>query len=329
MKRVFKALLVLVIFSCNVFADELSNISIIERDLFGVEYNDEDSLKRLNRIEEHLFGEKKSGTVSKRLDYISEVSGISFVPQKTDEEKRIAAADYEKEDTSVNYPVIDLMENKVFNKNYHGENVYKRLARLEEKTFGKASQGDLSERTDKLKAQLLAIKQDDRIVYDDNNRSSSSPKRTAEMFRNTSRYNNSAIYDPNSGMNGANSGKYNYQSQQEFYPQNSYSGGYGYPTGAAASAYGSDFSYALSAAENFILGKSYDNRSEEERLEKLENKIFKKTFNGDKISRLERVVSAASAQKSGNMYKENKWERYLSTGIQVGSILLMVLAMIL
>ncbi len=349
MKKFVKAFSVLVIVLCSfssVTADELTNLSIIEKDLFGVEYKNEDGAKRLTRIEKHLFGETKSGTSAKRIQDIADASGISFMPKKTAEEKRIAAADFEKEDTSVNYPVIDLMENKVFNKNFHGENVYKRVARLEQKAFGKSSEGELSTRTDKLKAAILAVKQDDVIAYDnsENNRitPNSNQRKTAEMFRNSSR-NGNAFYNQNpnvTGMYGANSAMGNYDL---FGNQTSSSNGglqnsrnSGYPTGAAAnyqsqydSEYSSDFAQALSAAENFILGKSNDNYSVSERLNKLENKVFKKTFNGDKITRLERVVSAASAKKNGGVFNENKWERYLATGIQVGSILLMILAMIL
>lgn len=78
-----------------------------------------------------------------------------------------------------------------------------------------------------------------------------------------------------------------------------------------------------------ILGKTNKNESEQVRLSKLEKKIFKKTYNGDSLSRLDRIVSAAHAQKTGKIYNENKWDKYISTGIQVGTIVLMILAMIL
>ena len=346
MKKIVRAFSVLVVVLCSfssVMADELTNLSIIEKDLFGVEYKNEDGTKRLNRIEKHIFGGTKTGPSAKRIQDIADASGISFMPKKTAEEKRIAAADFEKEDTSVNYPVIDLMENKVFNKNFNGENVYKRVARLEQKAFGKSSEGELSTRTDKLKAAILAVKQDD-VINSENSRiaTNSNQIKTAEMFRNTSK-NGNAFYNQNpTGMYGANSSameNYDLFGNQKLMNdagnyQNSRNGGY--PTGAAANStmpydaeYSSDFAQALSAAENFILGKSNDNYSVGERLNKLENKVFKKTFNGDKVTRLERVVSAASAKKNGGVFNENKWERYLATGIQVGSILLMILAMIL
>lgn len=309
MKKLLAVCFILGVFSCEVFADDMKNISTVEKDLFGVEYVDENITQRLNRVENHLYGKTNSGTPTQRLNKIAETSGISFAPKKTAEEKRIAQADVEKEDNSVSYPVIDIMEEKTFNKTFQGENVYKRVARLEEKAFGKSSEGELSERTDRLKAKLLAVKQD-KITYGNNYQPTSIPKQKS----------------------------YQYQTKQPVY---NYSGGLppfsGYPTGAAANANSSnsytysesDFEYALSAAENMIFGKPSNLTSTTDRLNKLEQKIFKKTFSGDKIARLERVVSAASAKNANNMYKENKWDRYLTTGVQVGSILLMILAMIL
>lgn len=309
MKKLLAVCFILGVFSYEVFADDMKNISTVEKDLFGVEYVDENITQRLNRVENHLYGKTNSGTPTQRLNKIAETSGISFAPKKTAEEKRIAQADVEKEDNSVSYPVIDIMEEKTFNKTFQGENVYKRVARLEENAFGKSSEGELSERTDRLKAKLLAVKQD-KITYGNNYQPTSIPKQKS----------------------------YQYQTKQPVY---NYSGGLppfsGYPTGAAANTNSSnsytysesDFEYALSAAENMIFGKPSNLTSTTDRLNKLEQKIFKKTFSGDKIARLERVVSAASAKNANNMYKENKWDRYLTTGVQVGSILLMILAMIL
>ena len=109
------------------------------------------------------------------------------------------------------------------------------------------------------------------------------------------------------------------------------------PTGYAAplnssynNSYGNnDFEFALSAAENMILGKTNNNITAAERLEKLEKKIFKKTYSGDHLARLDRIVTAAQAQQTGKIYKDNKWDKYISTGIQVGTIILMILAMVL
>lgn len=300
MKEKLMLLMATVILSCPSFASEITDVSIIEKDLFGIEYKDENISKRLSRIEENIFGEIKTGTNAIRIKNITEASGISLTPKQTAEEKRIIAADYQKEDNSVTYPIIDMMENEVFNKNFHGENVYKRVARLEEKTFGKAFEGDLSTRTDKLKASILAVKPNT-LAYED----------SYNYENDYSHYNNDSLFSKTN--------------TEPLFSRN-------YTTGGAANLYQenqNDFEYALTSAENMILGKTNKNNTNSERLNKLEKKVFKKTFSGDKITRLERVVSAAQAQKTGHIYKESKMDKYLSTGIQVGSILLMILAMIL
>lgn len=317
MKKILTVCVALTMLSCSAFSAEINDVSIIEKEVFGIEYNDNKMSDRLERLEKHLFGEVKKGADADRIKNLSEVSGISLLPKPTKEQQRIAEADSEPEDTTVSYPVIDMLEQSAFQKNFQGENVYKRIERLEKKAFGKTFDGDLSERTDKLKASLLALKPE-KITYDQN-------------------------YCPNN---------YNSYSKKTYFPQDDEDDKYSFSvpmlskksqnsfaTGMAAplnqsyyNTYGnqpSDFEFALSAAESMILGKTNKQETPHERLSKLEKKIFKKTYSGDHLSRLDRIVSAAHAQKTGQVYKENKWDRYISTGIQVGTIVLMILAMIL
>lgn len=284
---------------CCAFADELTDVGIIENELFGAEYKTEIITKRLERIEKFMFGDIQKGTTTQRISKIADTSGISFTPKKTAEQKRIAAADFMPEEKDVTYPVIDMLESKTFSKTYQGENVYKRLERLEQKAFGKTSEGDLSTRTDKLKAALLAVKPD-RITYDDTykpNTVNSHQNFENDFYGDTSNY-------------------YSYRNENK-----------GYTTGGAANI---DTDYGLSALENFVFGDTYAHLSSNDRLSKLERKLLNKTFDSDDInSRMERIAAVASAKGTSSQYNENKWAKYVSTGIQVGSILLMILAMIL
>lgn len=282
MKKICVLLCVCSMFFCCASANELSDVSVIENQLFGAEYNDETLNKRLDRIDNYLFGSIQKGTSSVRIKKIGESAGISFLPKQTSEQKKIAAADFMPEDKDVSYPVIDMLEEHSFKKTYQGENVYKRLDRLEQKAFGKVNDGDLSSRTDKLKAALLAVKPN-KITYNDDK-----------------------VY--------------------EIQPYLQYEEK-GCPTGAAANT---DLNYGLSALENFVFGDTYAHLSSDDRLSKLERKLLKKTFDNDDInSRMERIATVASAKGSSGQYNENKWAKYLSTGVQVGSIILMILAMIL
>lgn len=286
-------------FCCGAFASELTDISVIENELFGVEYKNEAVTKRLDRIDNYLFGNIQKGTSSERINKIADTAGISFAPKQTAEQKRIAAADFMPEEKDVTYPVIDMLEAKTFNKTYQGENVYKRLERLEQKAFGKTYEGDLSSRTDKLKAALLTVKPD-KITYDD---------MYIPSTVNTTGHSLNNFYNDN-----ANSYTYSYEDK-------------GYSTGGAADV---DMNYGLSALESFVFGDTYAHLSSDDRLSKLERKLLKKTFdNDDRASRMERIAAVASAKGSSGEYSENKWAKYVSTGVQVGSILLMILAMIL
>ena len=297
MKKFCVLLCVCSILVCSAAANELSDVSVIEKQLFGVEYKEETLVKRLDRIDNYLFGAVQGGKSAERINKISESAGISFLPEQTPEQKKVAAADFMPEDKDVTYPVIDMLEQRTFNKVYQGENVYKRLERLEQKAFGKAGDGDLSSRTDKLKAELLAVKPN-KITYDD--------KYIPQKVKSENYENYNDMYDiqPNT-----------------YYEEK------GFPTGAAANA---DVNYGLSALENFVFGDTYAHLSCNDRLSKLERKLLKKTFDNDDInSRMERIATVASAKGSSGQYNENKWAKYLSTGVQVGSIILMILAMIL
>lgn len=86
----------------------------------------------------------------------------------------------------------------------------------------------------------------------------------------------------------------------------------------------------LSTLEKNFLGKTYDNENYSKRLSRIENKIFSRTFdNENDETRLERISAIEKAQKTNKEYKVNKFAKFASTGIQIGGILLLLLAMIL
>jgi hypothetical protein len=301
-KIVIVTAIVMIMSQCS-YATENTDIESIEKDLFGVEYKDEQIPARLGRIEKFVFGGEKKGTNQERIKRITDATGLNLEKKKTEEEKKIAEANLIKEDKSVSYPIIDLMEERVFKKNYQGENVYKRVERLEEKTYGKISKGELSERTDKLKASILALNAKQEKIATRNAEKASIPFNRSQNY---AKYTNE---ETNFSFGGKES--------------------ISRTTGGAANIQ-EDFRYALASAETMILGRTNLSDTDEERLEKLERKVFNKSYTGgDNLTRLDRVVSAAHAQKTGKTYSESKMDRYISTGLQAGMIILMILAMIL
>lgn len=86
----------------------------------------------------------------------------------------------------------------------------------------------------------------------------------------------------------------------------------------------------LSAMENAVLNRSFPNDSTDTRLSRLESRMFGTIFGDDEQeARMQRLASAYKAQKTATRYDSNKFSQNMATAMQIGTILLMVLACIL
>ncbi len=108
----------------------LAEVERVERTLYKENYNRDDIFKRLNRIEQSIYGQSSIGNLNKRVVRIK-----SYLYSK---------GDYPHE------ALIKLMENKFFNTEYNTESMQIRLARLEETVFGRSFTGTLDERFKRL-----------------------------------------------------------------------------------------------------------------------------------------------------------------------------------
>ena len=96
------------------------------------------------------------------------------------------------------------------------------------------------------------------------------------------------------------------------------------------SRFESDIHIQLAGLETALFNKTYSHDPIGLRLNRLERKIFQRDFSSDDESlRLQRLQAAANAQQTAKLYEANKIQKYASTGIQLGSIILMILALIL
>ena len=94
--------------------------------------------------------------------------------------------------------------------------------------------------------------------------------------------------------------------------------------------YESDIYIQLSGLENSLFSKTYSQDPIGLRLNRLERKIFQRDFSSDdEFLRLQRLQAAACAQQTAKLYEANKIQKYASTGMQIGSIILLILALIL
>ena len=92
----------------------------------------------------------------------------------------------------------------------------------------------------------------------------------------------------------------------------------------------SDIYIQLAGLESTIFMKTYSQDPVGLRLNRLERKIFQRDFSSDDdYLRIQRLQAAASAQQTAKLYEANKIQKLTSTGMQLGSILLMILALIL
>ena len=86
----------------------------------------------------------------------------------------------------------------------------------------------------------------------------------------------------------------------------------------------------LAGLETTLFSKTYSQDPVGLRLNRLERKIFQRDFSSDdEYLRLQRLQAAASAKQTAKLYEANKIQKYTSTGLQLGSIILMILALIL
>ena len=113
----------------------------------------------------------------------------------------------------------------------------------------------------------------------------------------------------NRGRNGGNQG-YSYD----------YNYGYG----------GSDASLQIAGLENSLFGQTYSYDPMAVRLNRLERRIFQRDFaSDDGYSRIERLHAASKAKKTAKYYDNNKFQKFAATGMQLGTFVLMILALLL
>lgn len=149
-----------------------SNITEVETSVFGYDYKNESDIKRIERLERYLYGTKKNGDIDKRLNDIK--TDIGFTSKNKQKNKLPTSSDKKlsenlnqslnnelmglKENSTVDYPIVDSMEKEVFKTTFKNEDIYKRLDRLEEKVFNSKSTASLNERVNKLASAISPMK---------------------------------------------------------------------------------------------------------------------------------------------------------------------------
>ena len=137
-------------------AKQESLISKIENEIYGFDYNNDSSQNRVARLEKTIYGKSFTGDINKRVhklsaDISADVIGLEIPPtEDTFKEDETVA------DSSVNYPIVDEIEQKIFNQTYKNRDFHSRIVAIERKLFGKIYDvDDYSTRMDRIKISTM------------------------------------------------------------------------------------------------------------------------------------------------------------------------------
>lgn len=287
-------------------------ISKMENSLFGVEYSTQADGARLDRIEKSVYGSVSSESTQNRVnklkeDLAADLMGSEIAPKEDtfmEDDARVAsggAAAIPKADSSVNYPVVNDLEQHVFKKDYKAQDIITRLNNLEKKTFSQTYNDDLNSRVDRLKTAILPQRNLDDDIQD---RIAQADEFYSENLPSQPNY-----YDSSS------------MPQRPTYERRSLFGG---------GDSGRDITVSLGALEKSILKRTYPDDLADNRISRLEGKMFNTRFSeDDSQTRIDRLSSANRAQKTASKYDSNKITQHLGTAVQIGAMILMVLACVL
>ncbi len=304
MRKLIVIILLVLCFICRVSAMEKSTdtLSKLEESVLGTTYSNQKVETRLNRLEEQVYGSKKTGKSQERLkklakDLNADMFGQEIIPS----EDTLGLEDEYTADNSVDYPIVDEVEKRLKIASKSNQSLHSRLVAIEKQLFHNVyDTDDFYTRVERIKGEVyknnpstLAQNYDD---YDDD---LSIPEYSA--------------IDPWQQWNDRWMGKWSgdnleTQSTPPNYNDNS----------------------RISKLEKKLFRKTYSDENNNDRLARLENEVFDTDFYYDKESeRLDRLEGAIKGQKTAGNYDTNKFQQGLNTALQIGAMILMVLACIL
>ena len=316
-KKLLLSVFAVFVFSSNSFAADYvtTKLNEIEKYFYGYTNKGSDTA-RVTRVEKDLYGKTSSQSLKNRVDKIYKdmnLEGSTGAAAPVNQSFEQIQKDIgPKAEAGIKYPIVDKLEQKAFNKSYENDDIYDRLSRLEKKVFPndvkRESTLSLNERVDALRDKLLGGSQLAAVDID--------PYREEIILEDGQKY------------LGDSDGQYNYYSYENSKnhiaqpSSESYKESYGASSGYAQN-------YDLDVLEKQLFGKRFAQEPPSKRLARLESNLFQRTFSDNDEARIQRLLAVTTAQKTSQEYDSNKWARRLNAGIQIGSILLMVLAMIL
>lgn len=275
----------------------------LENSLYGFTYTTSDDASRLSRIEESVYGQSKPNkSVNERIASLKKDMSADLIGQEiTPKEDTFAEDEYKYNDkiaeekmppagANVDYPSVNELEQQIFKQQFKNQDLNSRLAKLEKEALGQTFETDaFSSRVERLQAKI---------------------KPESLMENKIAQDEGTIPLDKDYSLSGYEPPEFDYDA---------------YNTRNKKSE-----KVNLASVEKSIFKHSFNNENMNNRLARLESTMFGTTFDSDtQEDRLRRISSAYKAQKTASRYDSNKFSQNMATAMQIGTILLMILACVL
>ena len=309
MKKFVFVLCLLLSFNTVLASSQYSAIlDKLENSIYGFTYVTEDDNSRLSRIEKSVYGQAKTNkNINDRVsalkkDMSADLLGQEIKPKEDTfaeekdsyKEDRVAKQKMPPAGANVDYPSINELEKQVFKQEYKSKDLDTRLADLEKKALGKTYDTEpFSSRVDRLQAKL---------------KPKSFMKNSIAQSSNDFYDGDTIPLDKNYKLNEYRAPDFDYESYNTRNNQH----------------------VNIASVEKSIFKKTFANENLDNRISRLESTMFGTTFATDSQSdRLNRISSAYKAQKTASKYDSNKFSQNMATAMQLGTLILMILACVL
>lgn len=301
MKNFFIIICLLLSMNCAFAGQYTETLDKIENSIFGFAYGNETDETRLTRLEQSVYGQASSNSTAERVakltkDLSANEIGKEITPREDtfmDETGDYLAEESLPQGPNVDYPAVNELEKQIFNKENKNLDINVRLSNLEKQTFGKTFNDDLSTRVDRLRAQIKPSSlMDNKIAQSSNDFYDDD---VVELDKN---YHLDRYEPPSFDYDAYNSRNKRHKN--------------------------------LASIEKSMFRQSYNSDDINNRLARVESTMFGTTFAQDsQEDRLNRIASAYNAQKTAKTYDSNKFQQNMATAMQIGTLILMVLACVL
>lgn len=275
----------------------------LENSLYGFTYTTSDDASRLSRIEESVYGQSRPNkSVNERIASLKKDMSADLIGQEiTPKEDTFAEDEYKYNDkiaeeklppagANVDYPSVNELEKQIFKQEFKNQDLNSRLAKLEKQALGQTYDNDaFSSRVERLQAKI---------------------KPESLMENKIAQDEGSIPLDKDYSLSGYEPPEFDYDAYNARNKK--------------------PVKVNLASVEKSILQQSFNNDDINNRLSRLESTMFGTTFASDtQEDRLRRISSAYKAQKTASRYDSNKFSQNMATAMQIGTILLMILACVL